>query len=135
MTTKRWIFYTVIVGALPLIIRSFMLLLFKHATWEMFINPIDFVFLGLTLNITNINESHTSFKNDKKGNLERRENVTIWSIIFIIFLSLILSALYLDSFIQIDVLNEKTLKISSIVFCVLSLSYSFYIVKSSNAKK
>ena len=132
MTTKRWIFYTVIVGALPLIIRSFMLLLFKHATWEMFFNPIDFVFLGLTLNITNINEVHTSSEND---NTDRRENITIWSIIFIIFLSLILSALYLNSFIQADVLNEKTMKITSIVFCVLSLFYSFYIVRSSNAKK
>lgn len=132
MTTKRWIFYTVIVGALPLIIRSFMLLLFKHATWEMFFNPIDFVFLGLTLNITNINEVHTSSENN---NTDRPENITIWSIIFIIFLSLILSALYLNSFIQADVLNEKTMKITSIVFCVLSLIYSFFIVQSSNTKK
>lgn len=109
-----------------------MLLLFKHATWEMFINPIDFVFLGLTLNITNINEAHTSFQDDKA---DRRENITIWSIIFIIFLSLILSALYLNSFIQADVLDEKTMIITSIVFCVLSLFYSFYIVRSSNTKK
>ncbi len=98
----------------------------------MFFNPIDFVFLGLTLNITNINEVHTSSEND---NTDRRENITIWSIIFIIFLSLILSALYLNSFIQADVLNEKTMKITSIVFCFLSLFYSFYIVRSSNTKK
>lgn len=42
MTTKRWFYYTVIVGALPLIIRCFILLFMKDSNWRMFINPIDF---------------------------------------------------------------------------------------------
>lgn len=134
MTTKRWIYYTLIVGALPLIIRCFMLSFIKDVSWQLLINPIDFVFLGLTLNLTNINEVNSSFKKEKVDG-SRRENITWWSVIFIIFLALILAALYLDSFMENDVLNDKTLKFTSILFCIISLVYSLHIVKSFNSKK
>lgn len=111
-----------------------MLSFIKDVSWQLFINPIDFVFLGLTLNLTNINEVNSSFKKEKVDG-SRRENITWWSVIFIIFLALILAALYLDSFMENDVLNDKTLKFTSILFCIISLVYSLHIVKSFNSKK
>lgn len=134
MTTKRWIYYTLVVGALPLIIRCFMLFFMNGVSWQMFVNPIDFVFLGLTLNLSNINEANSSWRNDKID-ADYRENITWWSIIFIIFLALILAALYLDSFMDNDVLNHLTLKITSISFCIISFLYSLFVVKSFNSNK
>lgn len=96
----------------------------------MFVNPIDFVFLGFTLCLTNINEANITGTND-----DNRENITWWSIMIIIFLALILAALYLDNFIQSDVLNAKTLKITSITLCVISFFYSLHIVRNYNPSK
>ncbi len=134
MTTKRWLYYTVIVGALPLIIRCFMLMFINDASWHMFINPIDFVFLGFTLNLTNINEANSSSQNTGLND-DSRENITWWSIMIIIFLALILAALYLDSFLNNGLLNGKTLKGTSIVLCVISFFYSLHIVRNFNSKE
>lgn len=133
MTTKRWFFYTVIVGALPLIIRCFMLLFLKDSNWRMFINPIDFVFLGLTLNLTNINALNSMINTDAKF-LSFRENSTWWSTLAIIFLALNLSVLYIDSFMNEKILNGFTLKAASILLCLGSLAYSYYIIYKLNRK-
>jgi len=133
MTTKRWFYYTVIVGALPLIIRCFILLFMKGSNWRMFINPIDFVFLGLTLNLTNINALNSMIDTDKK-HLPFRENSTLWSILAIIFLSINLSILYIDSFISAKFLNGFTLKTASILLCVGSFAYSYHIIYKLNQK-
>lgn len=71
--TKRWLLYTIIVGSLPFVIRLIVIFLSKGHNWGLLWNPIDFVFWGLTLNISNINEiSH------KKKNRE----ITIWCSVF-----------------------------------------------------
>ena len=133
MTTKRWFYYTVIVGALPLIIRCFMLLFINDAHWRMFINPIDFVFLGLTLNLTNINALNSMAETEKRF-LVFRENSTWWSTIVIIFLAINIGVLYLDGFMQVKVLKGSSLKLASIILCLVSLTYSYYIVYKINKK-
>lgn len=134
MTTKRWFYYTVIVGALPLIIRCFILLFINDVHWCMFINPIDFVFLGLTLNLTNINALN-SMEETEKSYLVFRENSTWWSTIVIIFLAINIGVLYLDGFMQVKVLKESSLKLASIILCLVSLTYSYYIVYQLNKKE
>ena len=134
MTTKRWFYYTVIVGALPLIIRCFILLFINDVHWRMFINPIDFVFLGLTLNLTNINALN-SMEETEKSYLVFRENSTWWSTIVIIFLAINIGVLYLDGFMQVKVLKESSLKLASIILCLVSLTYSYYIVYQLNKKE
>lgn len=134
MTTKRWFYYTVIVGALPLIIRCFMLLFINDVHWRMFINPIDFVFLGLTLNLTNINALN-SMEETEKSFLAFRENSTWWSTIVIIFLAINIGVLYLDGFMQVKVLKESSLKLASIILCLVSLAYSYFIVYKLNKKR
>lgn len=133
MTTKRWFFYTVIVGALPLIIRWFMLLFIENPSNSKFINPIDFVFLGLTLNLNNINVLNSMTCTDEKF-LSFRENSTWWSTLSIIFLAINLSVLYIDSFMSVKVLNGFTLNIVSILLCVVSLVYSYRIIFKLNQK-
>lgn len=132
--TKRWLYYTLIVGTLPLLIRCFILLFLNEATWNMAINPIDFVFLGLTLNLTNIIELN-GFKKSKTIKDGFFEDGVWISIIAIIFLAVNLGVLYLDGFIQILVLNKQTLKITSITLCMISLLYSLYIVRKLDIKQ
>lgn len=116
------------VGALPLVIRCFILLFLKDTSFSMFINPIDFVFLGLTLNLTNINELNSLKRNDKtKGDF--KEDKAWWSIFTIVFLAVNLGVLYLNEFLQLSVLKGVTLKITSVLLCAFSLGYSFYIIK------
>ena len=134
MTTKRWLYYTVMVGALPLIIRCFMLSLLVNSNWHMFINPIDFVFLGLTLNLTNLNALN-NITDSNSLVLRFRENSTWWSTIAIIFLAINLGVLYLDGFAKLTVLSGRTLKLSSIVLCLTSLIYSYFIVYKLNHKE
>lgn len=131
MNTKRWLYYTVMVGALPLVIRCFILLFLKDTSFGMFINPIDFVFLGLTLNLTNINELN-SLKRDDRTKEDFKEDKAWWSIFTIVFLAVNLGVLYLNEFLQLSVLRVVTLKITSILLCVFSLGYSFYIIKQIN---
>ena len=133
MTTKRWFYYTVIVGALPLIIRCFILLFLKDYNWRMFINPIDFVFLGLTLNLTNLNVANNMSDIEKAAHTFR-ENSVWWSTLAIIFLALNLSILYIDGFMSEKILDGFTLKLSSILLCLGSLAYSYYIVYKLNHK-
>lgn len=125
---KRWFRYTVIVGSLPLIIRCFILLFLEDVSFSMFINPIDFVFLGLTLNLTNINELNSLKRNDETKEGFKEDSVW-WSIICIIFLAVNLGVLYLNEFISISVLKDVTLKWTSILLCLFSLVYSIYIIK------
>ena len=131
MNTQRWFYYTVMVGALPLVIRCFILLFLKNISFGMFINPIDFVFLGLTLNLTNINELNSLKRNDRtKGDF--KEDKAWWSIFTIVFLAVNLGVLYLNEFLQLPVLRGITLKITSILLCLFSFCYSFYIIKHIN---
>jgi flagellar biosynthesis protein FlhB len=133
MNTKRWFHYTLVVGALPLVIRCFILLFIENISISMFFNPIDFVFFGLTLNLTNINELNNLKKNDKTKDAFREDKA--WcSVITIIFLAVNLGVLYLNEFLQLSVLRGITLKITSIVLCVFSLFYSLYIIKQLDKK-
>ena len=134
MTKKQRFHYTLIVGALPLIIRCFIFFFFKEKDWDTFINPIDFVFLGLTLNITNINELNSLKENEQTKNAFREDNVW-WSILTIIFLAVILGCLYLEGRIDKGVFDHCFLNITSIVLCCFSLIYSLYIIYSLNTIK
>ena len=131
---KRWFHYTLIVGSLPLIIRCFILLFLQGVTWSMFINPIDFVFLGLTLNLTNINELNSM---ERKGETKSdfKEDSVWWSVFCIIFLAVNLGVLYLNEFVQLTLLKAITLKLTSVMLCVFSLIYSISIIKKLDAKK
>lgn len=127
MKKTRWFYYTVIVGALPFLIRCFVLLYIQGTTWDMFFNPIDFVFFGLTLNLTNINEVN-SLNPAKEKVQSFREHCSWWSTLAILFLAINIGVLYLKDKVSIDLLRDSALTITSIALCLVSLAYSFYIV-------
>ena len=113
--TKRWLLYTVIIGSLPFVIRLTVILLSKGHNWELLWHPIDFVFMGLTVNISNINET-----NHKKKN---REMTVFWSVILIIMLSITIGSLALFRNCSRNHFRRTSsfIYINSIMHCVLDL--------------
>lgn len=118
--TKRWLLYTVIIGSLPFVIRLTVILLSKGHHWDFLWNPIDFVFMGLTLNISNINET-----NHKKKN---RETTIFWSVILIIMLSITIGLLHFSEIAVESMLDEQAALYISVLLCIVSLVYSSIVI-------
>src|SRR5690606_7318484 len=65
MKKTKWLIYTVLIGMIPFLIRSFIALIDNTATIQYWINETDFIVLGLVLNLTNINELEDKDFEDK----------------------------------------------------------------------
>ena len=122
--TKRWLFYTVIIASLPFVIRLIVIILSKGHNWGLLWNPIDFVFMGLTLNISNINET-----NHKKKN---REMTIFWSVILIIMLSITIGLLHFSEIAVDSILDEHAALFISILLCMVSLIYSYIVINNKS---
>ena len=80
MKIEQWFMYTVLVAALPVIIRLICFFLLNNPTGAV-ISSIDIVFFGLTLNISNINELNVL----KKQNKDNENTTTHLDEIIILF--------------------------------------------------
>lgn len=133
MKKNRWLYYTVGVAALPIAIRIIVFLLMVNHDLSVLVNAVDFVYFGLTLNLSNINELNSL--RIKKGNKviseNDREKLSSWSIYAIIVLCLILGFLYVPDGGQ-DVFNPITMFIASISLAVASFFLSLYVINKIN---
>ena len=118
---RRWIYSTVIVGALPLIVRLLINCLLTVKTDRF--NPIDFVFLGLTLSLTNINELN-SLKKDENTQLSYKEDSVWVSIFTILFLTFILGVQYVGESMEKSIVSSTAVISLSVIFAVISLIHS-----------
>lgn len=129
MRIIRWLIYTVIVGALPILVRILVYLISNHLPNAVCFNPVDIVFFGLTLNISNINEV-SSLKNQKvnKGEVDvisnYKDTFSGLSTLLIILLAIPLGALYLGELTDQTIINQTTAFIGAIALGVLSLVFS-----------
>ena len=56
MIKTKWFIYSLIVGLIPFLARLCIFITLKNKSFNFIFVPIDFIILGLVLNITNINE-------------------------------------------------------------------------------
>ncbi|WP_099465183.1 hypothetical protein [Parabacteroides provencensis] len=129
MKKRRWLYYTVIVGALPFIIRFLVFIFLSSRKWEFLFNAVDFVFLGLTLNLTNMNELNSLRLKMRRNpaceiNDDNKETLVWWSTFFIILLSITLGLLYVSEQISYELLDKNVALYGSIGLCVVSLIFS-----------
>ena len=126
-------YYTVGVAALPIAIRIIVFLLMANHDLSVLVNAVDFVYFGLTLNLSNMNELNSL--RIKKGNKviseNDREKLSSWSIYAIIVLCLILGFLYVPEGGQ-DVFNPITMLIASISLAVASFFLSLHVINKIN---
>lgn len=119
MRKAKWIIYTVLIGLMPFLIRLFVFMLSANREWGLLFNPVDFIFLGLTLNLTNLNEL-----NNEKLEPILKLKFEGYSVIQIILLSGILGILYFAEQSQKDVLDKTIALVCAIAFCLLSFIFS-----------
>ncbi len=129
MRIIRWLIYTVIVGALPILVRILMYIISNHIPNAVCFSPVDIVFFGLTLNISNINEVNSlKPKRTKKGEVDVISNYkdafSAFSTLLIIFLAIPLGALYMEELTDQTIINQTTAFVGAIVLSVLSLVFS-----------
>lgn len=131
MKIEHWIIYTVLVAALPLLIRLFCFMILKNPVGDA-VSPIDIVFFGLTLNIANINELN-SFKNKVKSNKSvekpiNKEKILGLSIFLIVFLTITLGMMYSSELMGIITISLISSYACSIFLSVASLVFSWNVV-------
>ncbi len=133
MKKNRWLYYTVGVAALPIAIRIIVFLLMTNHDVSVLVNAVDFVFFGLTLNLSNMNELNSlRIKDGNKVISENdREKLSSWSIYAIIVLCLILGFLYVPKGGQ-DVFNPLTMLIASMLLAVASFFLSLNVINKIN---
>ena len=115
---RRWFYSTVVVGALPLIVRVITrLLLTVDGAW---FKPVDFVFLGLTLSLTNINELN-SLKNNAQTKLDYQEDSVWWSVFIILLLTFVLGIEYVGECMEDSIINYTAVSWISVLFAGISV--------------
>ena len=128
MRKTKWIIYTALIGLMPFLIRLFVFMLSANREWGLLFNPVDFIFLGLTLNLTNLNEL-----NNEKLEPILKLKFEGYSVIQIILLSGILGILYFAEQSQKDVLDKTIALVCAIAFCLLSFIFSNAIMNKLNS--
>lgn len=134
MKKSRWIYYTVGVAALPIIIRIIVFFLMSHQDLSNLFNAIDFVYFGLTLNLSNMNELN-SLRIKKRNDFiseKEKEKLSSWSIYAIIALCLILGLQYVPNEGQ-HIFNPWTMLVASVLLAVVSFFLSLKVINKINA--
>lgn len=133
MKRNRWLYYTVGVAALPIAVRIIVFVFMSRHDISVLVNAVDFVYFGLTLNISNMNELNSlRFKKGNKGISENdREKLSSWSIYAIIILCIILGFLYVPKGGQ-EVFNPATMLVASIVLAIASFILSLHVINKIN---
>lgn len=130
MKFERWILYTVLVAALPLLIRLFCFIILKCPV-GLAVSPIDIVFFGLTLNIANINELNglkLKKRNNKTVEPPNKDKILGLSIFLIVFLAITLGMIYSSELMAVKSISLISTYICSIILSIASLVFSWNVV-------
>lgn len=126
MKLERWLIYTVLVAALPFLIRLLCFFILENPIGEA-VSPIDIVFFGLTLNISNINELNGLRNKSKKMSLNR-DRILGLSLILIIFLAITLGMIYSSELLAVQNISLKSVYICSIFMSIASFVFSWNVM-------
>ena len=131
MKFERWLIYTVSVAALPLLIRLLCFWILKNPVGTA-VSPIDIVFFGLTLNISNINELN-GLKNKPKKFESRatqpdKDRILGLSLLLIILLTITLGMVYSSELLAVESISLTSTYICSILMSIASLVFSWNVM-------
>lgn len=125
MKIERWLIYTVFVAALPFFIRLMCYLILNNPVGSA-VSPIDIVFFGLTLNISNINELIVLKNKHKRTNNTiappNKDRILGLSLLLIIFLTITLGMIYSS-----ELLDEQNINLASTYICSILMSIASFV--------
>ena len=124
MRKTKWIIYTVLIGLMPFFIRVFVFMLSVNREWSLLFNPVDFIFLGLTLNLTNLNEL-----NNEKFDPILKLKFEGYSVIQIVILSGVLGILYFAEQSQKEILDRIVALVCAIAFSKFLQNPKFFLLQ------
>ena len=127
MKTK-WVIYTLLAGFIPIIIRIITFLYVNKTGLGLLFDEIDFIILGLILNLSNIHELEN--KNDVNQNWKTK--MIGVSQFKIILLSAILALGYISEAMKNENFNDLILKSCAIGISFVSLLVSYSIFDRLN---
>lgn len=114
-----WFFKTIVVSALPLLIRIlafFVLGMPENASmWHL----VDFVFFGLSMSLSCIIQIQSARGNNE--NWRKVHSFLIWLVIMIVFLAFILGAFYMNEMLSQPIIQESVAIISALPIIATSL--------------
>jgi len=125
----KWLFYTVLVGAVPIVVRLLACFFIKSGHIDLFIAS-DLIYFGLILHVSNLNEV------EHAANIEKNWKTTQngESVVFIIFYS----SMYAFSLLP-EMFSLTKITVCALIAAVVSLwlSYSVFdkLSKTSNEKE
>lgn len=128
MKKRKWFIYTVIIGLLPLFIRSFLFIVMNGLEVSYILNEVDLVTFGLVLHISNINELE-----DKEGIDKVWKTTSIGiSVVMLVLFSALLAIGYISDIATSININRATLKGCALFLGVASFISSFSIYNRLN---
>lgn len=101
------------------------MILMKEKSFDTAFVPIDFIFFGLTLSISNFNEINAERLECKKQDFNQ-----FFTIMIIIFLAVDLGCLYFQDITTSSLLDINALKITSIFLSLTSLGFGYKLINS-----
>lgn len=131
MKFERWLIYTVSVAALPLLIRLVCFCILKNPVGSA-VSPIDIVFFGLTLNISNINElnglRNKPKKHESRATQPDKDRILGLSLLLIILLTITLGMIYSSELLAVESISLTSTYICSIFMSIASLVFSWNVM-------
>lgn len=131
MKFERWLIYTVLVAALPLFIRLICFWVLKNPVGSA-VSPIDIIFFGLTLNISNINELNGLKNKSKKAESyiaqPDKDRILGLSLLLIILLTITLGMVYSSELLAVESISLTSTYICSILMSIASFVFSWNVM-------
>ncbi|OIN56191.1 hypothetical protein [Arsenicibacter rosenii] len=125
MKLTKWLIYTVIIGAIPFIVRFFVFIATTNIDSNYIVNIVDMVTFGLVLHVSNINELESwQGMEDSKRTLFRGI-----SLVLIVLLSALLGLAYIADLDKTGVYEIDSIKYLSVTLSTISFIFvlSIYI--------
>lgn len=104
-----------------------------HHDLAVLVNAVDFVFFGLTLNLSNMNELNSLRLKGRKSKINENEieNLSGWSVYAIVVLCIIMGFLYVPKGGE-TVFNPIAMLVASILLAIASFFLSLNVINKIN---
>jgi len=127
MNKTKWIYYTVVVGLLPIILRALIGLFLNDNTSYDFIVTFDILFFGLLLGISNINEIELIYRDKYRDSWVTRTNGI--SLTAIIVFSVLIAITLIDE--TYDLFRDELILSSSGLLSLIFLYFTYTVYQNS----
>lgn len=129
MKKIQWLVFTVLLGAMPIFCKFFIILFMKNKEWDLLLNEVDIATYGLVLSITSFHELQNQiFQDDGVWRMKRiGASIALIFVFGIIFATSTIADITDTSGTFDNLFDRRTLKFSAVFLVICSLIFTFSI--------